>query len=382
MVERRVIAVDSSRIALVHDYMTQVGGAERVAGIMAGALPSARLLTSMHRQRDVPLDLIGGRPWQTSFLQRFAGRVPYKALLPLLPRAMSSLDVGDCDLVISSSSAFAHYVRVPESATHLCYCAAPAHFLWNSGEYFRGREWLRLALAPLLGWLRRKDREAASRVDGYIANSHYTASRIRAVYGREASVIYPPVETARFQPTRERSGRFLVVSRLVPTKRVDLAVEAANRYELPLDIIGSGPELRRLRRMAGPTVRIHGWLPDAEVRRAMAECVAVVVPGTEDFGLVTAEAQASGRPPVAFATGGATEIVRDGVTGVLFGRQTPEALAEAMLRARDTAWDTDALLESAARFDTAKFLDALEAAIAGALPDNRRGVTEAAGAAS
>jgi glycosyltransferase involved in cell wall biosynthesis len=196
-----------------------------------------------------------------------------------------------------------------------------------------------------------------------VANSRYTAARIREVYGRDAQVVYPPVETARFRPSAERSGRFVVVSRLVPTKRVELVVEAANRFDLPLDVIGKGPELKRLRELAGPTVRVHGWLPDALVRRAMAESTAVVIAGTEDFGLVTAEAQASGRPPVAFAAGGALEIVEDGTTGVLFDTQTPEAIGEAMLRARDYELDTTDLLASAARFDVPVFLEALDAAI-------------------
>jgi glycosyltransferase involved in cell wall biosynthesis len=357
------LAVD--RVALVHDYMTQLGGAERVAGIMAAqALPSARLLTSVHLTKAVPESLIGGRPWETSFLQPLAGRVPVKAMLPVLPRALASLDVGDCDLVVSSSSAFAHHVRPCAGATHVCYCAAPAHFLWNSHEYFRGREHLGRALSPLLSRLRQLDLQAASRVHRYFANSRYTAGRIASVYGREAQVIYPPVEVSRFHPSRERSGRFVVVSRLVATKRVDLVVEAANRYELPLDVIGSGPELGRIRRLAGPAVRVLGWQPDAEVRRAMAEATAVVVAGTEDFGLVTAETQASGRPPVAFAAGGASEIIEDGVTGFLFHEQTPEAIAAAMLRARDTRLDTADLVASASRFDVPLFLEAFLGAIA------------------
>ena len=350
-------------IALVHDYMTQLGGAERVAGVIAAVLPSARLYTSVHREREVPLDFIGGRGWQTSFLQPFAGRLPLKAMLPLLPKAIASLDVGGSDLVVSTSSAFAHHVRTPRGTTHVCYCSAPPHFLWNQSEYFRGRPPLERTLAPLLAAMRRLDLAAAARVDAYVANSRYTAGRVREVYGRDAQVVYPPVETERFRPSTERSGRFAVVSRLVPTKRVELVVEAANRFELPLDVIGKGPELGRLRKLAGPTVHVHGWLPDALVRRAMAESIAVVVAGTEDFGLVTAEAQASGRPPVAFAAGGALEIVEDGVTGFLFDAQTPEALGEAMMRARSHDLATTDLLASAARFDVPVFLAALDAAI-------------------
>jgi len=339
--------------------MTQLGGAERVAGVVATMLPEARLFTSVHREAEVPVSLIGGRAWETSFLQPIARRVPLKAMLPVLPRAIASLDVGDCETIVSTSSAFAHHVRSRSGARHVCYCSAPAHFLWNGEEYFRARPQLGLALAQLLTRLRKLDLAAAARVDTYVANSRYTAGRIEGVYGRTAEVVYPPVETLRFEPSRERSGRFVVVSRLVATKRIELVVEAANRYELGLDVIGKGPELARLRRLAGPTVRVHGWLPDAQMKRAMAESTAVLIPGTEDFGIVTAEAQASGRPPVAFATGGALEIVEDGTTGFLFHEQIPEAAAEAMLRARDHELSTADLLASAARFDTSVFVEAL-----------------------
>ena len=362
--------------------MTQLGGAERVAGFIAEMLPEARLLTSVHCESEVPVALIGGRAWQTSFLQPFAGRVPLKAMLPLLPRAIASLDAGDSETVISTSSAFAHHARPVAGARHVCYCSAPAHFLWNGEEYFRARPRLRAVLAPLLGRLRKLDLAAARRVDTYVANSHYTAQRIDAVYGRRSQVIYPPVDTSRLNPTRERSGRFLVVSRLVATKRIELAVEAANRFELGLDVIGSGPELGRLRRLAGPTVGVHGWLPDDVVRRAMAESTAVVIPGIEDFGIVTAEAQASGRPPVAFAAGGALEIVEDGATGFLFQEQTPEAAGAAMLRARDHALATTDLLASAARFDAAIFAEALGRIIAGSSHGDESSpvtVSEAAG---
>jgi glycosyltransferase involved in cell wall biosynthesis len=201
------------------------------------------------------------------------------------------------------------------------------------------------------------DRRAAAKVDAYIAVSHHIARRIRDVYGRDARVVYPPVEVSRFRPVPERSGRFLVVSRLVRSKRVELVVQAANDFALPLDVIGKGPERVALARLAGPTVRILGWQPDDVVQQAMAQSTAVVVAGVEDFGLVTAEAQASGRPPVAFAAGGACEIVQDGVTGYLFADQSPGSVAEAMLRAQECSVDPDALRASASRFDLPVFLE-------------------------
>jgi glycosyltransferase involved in cell wall biosynthesis len=344
--------------------MTQRGGAERVAGLIARQLEPADLFTSVHDERTVPLSYIGGRPWQTSFLQRPALTTRrLKAMLPLLPLAMRSFDLRDAGLVVSSSSAFGHHVRKASGAVHVCFCHTPPRFLWEAATYFRGRPALNVSLGPLLAWQRRLDREAAADVDVYIAVSRHIAARIRRIYGREALVVHPPVETARFRPSRERSGRFLVLSRLVRSKRVDLVVEAANRSALPLDVIGDGPELARLRRLAGPTVKLHGWQPDESVQRALAESTAVVIAGEEDFGLVTAEAQASGRPPVAFAGGAAPEIIEDGVTGYLFHAATPEAIGEAMRRAACDRLATADLVASARRFDIGVFEAAFAQAI-------------------
>ena len=353
--------------ALVHDYMTQLGGAERLAGVIASSMPAARLLTSVHQPASVPSQFIGNRPWQTSFLQRFAGLVPLKTMLPVLPAAIKSLDVRDCHLVVSTSSAFAHHVRASAGATHVCYCSTPAHFLWNQTEYFRSRPVFARALRPLLHYLRALDLKAAAQVDVYLANSHHTAARIREVYKRNASVVYPPVDCEGFQPSRARSGRFLVVSRLVATKRVDLVVEAARQFDLQLDVIGQGPELARLKQIVNPNVRLLGWQPDQVVRRSMAESTAVIVAGEEDFGLVMAEAQASGRPPVAFGAGGAREIIEDGVTGFLFNEQTPAAIGEAMLRARAHELEVCDLRSSAARFGVDVFLRSLDEALDGAM---------------
>jgi glycosyltransferase involved in cell wall biosynthesis len=331
--------------------------------LLARRYRDAALFTSVYRPDLVPLDVVGGRPWRTSFLQRAAGLTGLKATLPVLPAAMTSLPTHDYELLISSSSAFGHHARKGPGALHVCFCHTPPRFLWQPDVYFRGHPALRLALAPLLALLRRLDLHAAAGVDAYVAVSKHVASRIRRTYGREAYVLHPPVDVSSFKPVRERSGRFLVVSRLVPTKRVDLAVEAANRANLPLDVIGTGPELARLSRRAGPTVRLLGWQSDAVVRDAIARCEALVVAGEEDFGLVMVEAQASGRPPVAFAAGGALEIIEDGATGFLFDAQTPEAIAEAMRRARGTSADAASLVESAQRFDVPLFFERFEAAI-------------------
>jgi glycosyltransferase involved in cell wall biosynthesis len=209
--------------------------------------------------------------------------------------------------------------------------------------------------APALAAVRRSDLEAASRVDVYVANSAFTAGRIHDAYGREAPVIYPPVQTSAFEPTDERSGRFLVVARLRRHKGLDLAIAAANRHDLPLDIIGAGSDRRRLERLAGPAVRFLGRRTDAEVANAMARCTALLVPGIEDFGLATAEVQSAGRPPIAFTASGAREIVQDGVTGFLVSERSVEAIGDAMLRAIREPLEAQALVRSARRFDQAVF---------------------------
>ena len=276
-------------------------------------------------------------------------------MAPLLPTAFGRMPLEDATVVISSTSAFAHHVRPPDDAVHIAYCHAPPHFLWDAAGYFHGRAMAGWALAPGLAVLRRSDRAAARRVDAYVANSAYTAERIREAYDLDATVVYPPVDTAAFAPVTERSGRFLVVARLRRHKRIDLAVEAATRHGWPLDVIGEGPDEAALRRAAGPSVRFHGRLPDEAVARAMATCIALIVPGTEDFGMTMAEVQAAGRPPVAFARGGALEIVRDGETGFTFDEPTAEALAAAMRRSMADELDPDALVASARRFDRARF---------------------------
>ncbi|HEY7269215.1 MAG TPA: glycosyltransferase [Dehalococcoidia bacterium] len=357
----------AGRVAVVHDYMTMLGGAERVAGRMAAMYSEASLYTSVHDARQAPLAAIGGRRWQTSFLQPLARVTGPRPLLPLLPAAFQSFDLSGYETIISSTSGFAHQARKAAGAVHVAFCHTPPRFLWREDDYFAGQGQLRTLVAPILAALRRKDLGAASRVDAYVAVSNHIARRIREVYAREAMVVHPPVDCRRFEPGAERSGRFLVVSRLVRAKRVELVIEAAKRHSIALDVIGEGPDRRRLERLAGPDVRFQGYVPDAEIARAISAATAVVVAGREDFGLVTAEAQAAGRPPVAFADSGAADIVEDGVTGFLFAEPTAEAIGEAMLCARERALEAADLVASARRFDVAVFEENLRTAVEAAV---------------
>jgi glycosyltransferase involved in cell wall biosynthesis len=346
-------------VALVHDYLTEMGGAERVVFALTRVFPDAPLFTSVYDQHACPQ--FADCDVRTTFMQRLTRRKTVtKGLFPFFPHAFRRLGLGGFDIVISSSSGFAHHVRVPTSALHICYCHNPPRFLWQPEDYFRGRRTTGRLLTPALSLLRSLDLDAARRVDAYIANSATVAGRIRTIYGRDSEVIHPPVDTSLYQVTKERSGRFLVVSRLLGYKRIDLAVEAATRAVLPLDVIGDGPERRRLERMAGPTVRFLGRRSDEFVRHELARCIALVLPGTEDFGLTPIEAQASGRPVVAFAAGGALETVRDGKTGFLFDRPTPESLAVAMLTAVKDTLPSEPLRAWAERFDIQAFATRLE----------------------
>ena len=354
------------RVAVVHDYFTQDGGAERVALRIARMFPGARLYASVADAAALPDD--EEVTVTTTPLQRLrSAGLPLGALAPLLPGAFARLDLDGADVVISSSAAFAHHVRPSAAAVHISYCHTPPRFLWQPDEYFRDRPIARWLVAPALGPLRRRDVAAAGRVDVYVANSAYTAGRIRATYGRTARVVHPPIDTAAFRPSAARSGRFLVVARLRRHKRLELAIGAAKRFGLALDVIGIGSDERRLRRLAGSTVSFLGRRTDTEVAAAMATCAGLVVPGVEDFGMTMAEIQAAGRPPVAFGVGGATDIVRDGETGFLFGEQTVEAVGGAMLRALHEPLDPDALVRSARRFDAAAF----DAAIRGLVDEAR-----------
>jgi glycosyltransferase involved in cell wall biosynthesis len=306
-----------------------------------------------------------GRDVRTTPLQR-AGRseVIPRAFLPFLPRNFAALDVSQHDTVISSSSGFAHHVRPRARALHLCYCHTPPRFLWRPEQYFYERALQERLSAPLRSRLQRLDRQAAERVDVYVAISSYIAELVKTTYGREARILHPPVDISRHTPSEQRTGRFLIVSRLLPYKRLDLAIRATTKLGVALDVVGAGPDEARLRKLAGPTVTFRGWLPDEAVREAMRSCIALIVPGAEDFGLTIVEAQASGRPPIAFAQGGALETVRDGESGFLFEKQTVASLAQAMLAAAEHELPAVVLRASAQRFDMRSFGDRLCAIVA------------------
>ena len=348
------------KVALVHDYLNQMGGAERVVMAFHQLFPDAPLYTSIYDPERVD-PAFKSMDIRTSFMQKLPlvtkHHQPY---LPFYPFAMESLDLRDYDLVLSSSSAFGKGVITRPETMHICYCHTPMRWCWNYREYVEREQVGKVArsiLPFLITGLRVWDQTSAMRVDHFIANSPVVAERIQKYYRRDAAVIPPPVEVGRFlfDPAAEPEDYFLIVSRLIPYKRIDLAIEACNRLQLPLVIIGGGRDLERLRKMAGPTIRFLGRLSDAEVLRYYAHCRALLFPGEEDFGITPLEAQASGRPVIAYGVGGALASVVDGMTGAFFHEPTVESLA-AVLASFDERWyDPQTIRNHALEFDMPRF---------------------------
>jgi glycosyltransferase involved in cell wall biosynthesis len=347
-----------SHIAIVHEWFTSMRGGEKCVEALCEVFPEATLFALVHVPGSVS-PTIEKMPLRTSFVQHlpFSAR-RYRHYLPLFPAAVRRFDLSAFDLVISSHHCVAKGVRVPERALHICYCHTPMRYLWHSyDEYFGpGRASLltRLGMGLTAGPLRRWDVRTASSPRWFVANSENVRRRIREIYRREADVIYPPVETARFPVSTRDDGYFLVVSALVPYKRIDLAVEVFNRSGDRLVVVGDGPELPVLRAASRDNVRFLGWQSDRTIEELMAGCTAVLFPGEEDFGIVPVEAMAAGKPVIAYAAGGALETVIDTPslrTGVLFPEQTPDALREGVVRFRETSFDPQQLHAFALGFD-------------------------------
>lgn len=350
------------RVAIVHDFLSQRGGAERAVAAMTRIFPNAPLFTSFYDPDDT-YDDFRGVDVRTTFMQKIPhSGGSFRKLLPIYPWAFKSMDLTGFDLIISSTTNFAHHVRAGR-AHHVVYCYNPPRWLYQTEEYLGeagpAPGWSRLPLAPVLSILRRMDKAAASRPDAYIGISKLVVERIRRIYGREAEVVYPPIDVDRFHglaPRRKEGGdHFLVVSRLLPYKRVDLAVEVCSRLELPLVVVGDGPARSYLERIAGPTVKFAGKVDEPTLLDLFGRATALIHCAYEDFGLTPLEANAAGIPCVALRNGGALETVIDGETGILFPEQQGGKLEEALLLVRRQRWDPQALRRHAARFDEKAF---------------------------
>lgn len=358
------------KVALVHDYFFQAGGAERVMEVLHEMFPDAPIFTSVLR-RETLWPRLRDADIRTSFLQPLASvGIPGRAMLPLYPRAMEWLDLSEYDLVISNSSAFAKGVIVREGALHICYCHSPMRFAWSEDAYIKRERFnpiTRIALRPILAYMRWWDLRTKERAHVYLGNSSAVVQRIFATYGLDSEVMHPPVDVSRCYIAEQRDDFYLVVSRLSTYKRVDLAVEAFNRLGKRLVVIGDGPHARSLAALAGPNVTLLGRLPDAEVAAYYATARGFILPGEEDFGITPLEANASGAPVIAFGAGGALDTVVDGETGFLFRQPTASSLVDAVLRAERVTWDPGALRAHAETFGEpafkARMRDAIERAI-------------------
>ncbi len=355
------------RIALVHDYLAQDGGAERVLRAMHELWPQAPVFVLFHDRERANPAFLGWKDIRTTFLNRlpFAAQ-HFRWTLPFMPWATETHDLRGFDVVLSSSSMFAKGVLVQPGTLHLSYCHTPARFLWTDRLAYAQDNVPRLVrplLPPLLTQLRQWDRLSADRVDAFIANSRTVADRIWTYYRRQADVLHPPVDTHLFSAGQGTGGYFLTGGRLVAYKRFDIAVRACAKLGVKLVVFGEGPELNRLRALANKHITFVGRVNDTTRAELYKNALAFVHPQVEDFGITALEAQASGRPVIAYPAGGATETVISGVTGMFFEEQTWENLAHALLRFDPSRFSPEAIRRHALQFDTALFSERLLASV-------------------
>jgi glycosyltransferase involved in cell wall biosynthesis len=345
-------------IAIVHEWFTGMRGGEKCIEALCEVFPDATLFTLVHVKGSVS-PTIERMPIHTSFIQHLPfAKKHYRHYLPLFPNAIERFDLREFDIVISSNHAVAKGVRTKPETLHICYCHTPMRYIWNLYDEYFGKEragiLTRLGMKFFVNYLRRWDVRTAQSPHHFIANSRNVQARIKQLYKRDSTVIYPPVDTSLFQRSNVSGVYFLIVSAFVPYKRVDMAIEAFNRTGDRLVIIGNGPDDEKLRALAKPNIEFLGWQPDEVLKKYYAECRAVIFPGEEDFGIVPVEAMASGKPVIAYAKGGALETVIDTPerkTGILFYEQSVESLVEAIERCKGTTFDAESLRAHAMQFD-------------------------------
>lgn len=353
-------------VALAHEFLVTWGGSDLVVQKFAEIYPDAPIFTALY-EPSVMDSRFPGKTIHTSFLQRFGFlRSRHRLSMPFFPLAFEQFDFTGFDVVLSSHHMAAKGIITPAETCHISFVHTPMRFGWDLyPQYMRENPGLRgAALRLLFHYLRIWDTVSAARVDFFIANAHNVARRIRKHYRRDAKVIHSPVEASRFAPAASVGDYYLVVSRLVPYKRVELAVEAFRGLNERLVVAGSGPELDRMKKNAPKNVEFLGFVPDAQLPGLYAGCRAFLFPGIEDFGITPLEAQASGRPVIAYRAGGALETVVDGKTGCFFDTPTPDALAEAVRRFDWGAIDPAAIRAHAQEFDVERFKERIAAHVA------------------
>lgn len=352
------------KIVLAHDHLFQIGGAEKVLAVLSDIFRDAKIFTLINNPR-ITKNILRQEVIRTSYLQQIPGiRKFFKYFLILMPRAWEKTDLSGYDLVLSSSSGFVKGVTVGRQTKHVTYCHSTTRYLWDDKEEYIGNlpegKWLKLILPKLLDKMQAWDYQKSQRVDYFIANSHYIASKISKHYNQPAIVIHPPIRVNDFYIADRPQNFFLIVSRLRPYKRVDVAIEAFNNLKLPLKIIGSGSETARLKKIAQSNIEFLGELSDQQRNWHLSHCRAFIYPQIEDFGISALEAMASGRPVIAYRKGGALETVVEGLTGTFFDEQTWESLAHKVLRFRDEDYHPEKIREYTRQFDEAIFRKKIE----------------------
>jgi glycosyltransferase involved in cell wall biosynthesis len=355
------------RVALVHDFLTQAGGAEKVLEAFHEIWPSAPIFTLFYNkkimgdnfsQADIRVSPIQNLPW---------GCKKYRWYLPLMPSAIERFNLKNYDLIISDCSAYAKGVITHLGTRHFCYLHTPTRYLWSDAHDYidslkGGEKIMSKLLAPFLNYLRVWDYQAAQRPDFLMANSQFVAERIKHYYQRESKVIYPPVEVGDFKISSTQEKYFLIISRLRPYKKIDLAIKAFNHLKIPLKIIGSGND-QGLKKIAGPYIEFLGFVSDKEKRKHLSQCQALIHPQEEDFGITAVEAMASGRPVIAYQRGGALETVKEGLSGEFFSHQSWESLAEIVAKFKSEKFDPKKIKEHAQKFSKERFKKEIESFI-------------------
>jgi glycosyltransferase involved in cell wall biosynthesis len=344
-----------NKIAIIHDWLTGMRGGEKCLEILCELFPQATLFTLIHTKGSVS-QTIERMDIRTSFLQRFPFvRTKYRHYLPLFPTAIEEFNVKGFDLIISSNHCVAKGVIPSAGALHICYCYTPMRYVWDMYEQYFGPgrvgKMSRRIIPFVANYLRLWDVASANRVDEFIAISENVRERIKRHYNRDAAVIYPPVDTSFFRLSASSGNYFLMVTAMVPYKRVDMAVEAFNKLGEKLLIIGGGPDEKKLKAHAKRNIEFLGWQSQEALAEYYANCRALIFPGEEDFGIVPLEAMACGKPVIAYGKGGALETVVGSVTGVFFGEQTVESLVNAVKDFDESKFVQGAIREHALKFD-------------------------------
>jgi len=353
------------KVALVHDWLTGQRGGEKVLEVLAEVFPEAPIYTLLHLKGS-QIPAIEEREIFTSFIQRmpFLHR-KYRSYLPLFPVAIELLNLQDFDMVVSSSHCVAKGIIPHPNALHVCYIHSPVRYAWNQYHAYFTPDKLNFfskkLIPPVIHRLRIWDESSSARVDHFVANSRTTAQRVHRYYRRKADCIYPPVDTDFFQPGRIQEDYFLIVSALVPYKKIDLAVETFNRLAIPLKIVGTGAEYKKLKRAAGPNIQFLGSLNPEGLLQLYQGARALVMPGEEDFGINALEAQACGVPVISIARGGATETVVPGKTGVFFPDLNTESLKEAIDKIQIIPFNKDSIRAHALEFSRHRFKERISA---------------------